>query len=98
MPEPRSGIANRFMKFIIRGTRRRPTTDILGGFTPSLQDGNFYGARTQDCAALVLGYYQFSLREKGRFDEVLSFPSELVTFLKFGDFLPYKLFAFNVEF
>jgi hypothetical protein len=43
---------------------------ILGGLR-SVPNGTgiFVGLATQDCAALVLGYFRFSLREKERGDQ-----------------------------
>jgi hypothetical protein len=44
---------------------------ILGGFRPVPNGtGTFVGLASQDCAALVLGYFRFSLREKERGDEL----------------------------
>ena len=44
---------------------------ILGGYRPVPNGmGTCVGFGTQDCAALVLGYFRFSLREKERGDEV----------------------------
>jgi hypothetical protein len=46
---------------------------ILGGFHAVLNGtGTLVGPGSQDCAALVLGYFQFSLREKERANELSS--------------------------
>jgi hypothetical protein len=37
--------------------------DLAADFVPSLRDEGAFCSLTQDCAALVLGYYPFSLRE-----------------------------------
>ena len=42
---------------------------------PSLRDGGFHPQGTQGCASLALGYFRFSLREKGaRLEFVISHP------------------------
>jgi hypothetical protein len=38
----------------------------MADFAPSLRDWGYCRMLTQDCAALVLGYYPISLREKDR--------------------------------
>ena len=39
---------------------------VWADFASSLRDSGSRGTVTQDCAALVLGYYRVSLREKER--------------------------------